>query len=254
MPSTIESAEPARTQRNYARLAGSLLLAEIVLALGSGVVLSHIAGSGTLAETTKRIAMREHSYRAALSIVVIVTLASVVLAFALYATLKPVDRLLAQLGMIFSLADSFLGLIVRMSSFVRVHLYVSPPTGSGAPFSTEALADLMRSIAGTTENIGGISFGIGTVIFFYLFFKSRYIPRVLSFLGLIAAVVWTVLYFANLIFPEQHEVFQLICFPPIAVADVITGIYLLLRGVKTGTRVNQPPPQGGMRDLETHGT
>jgi RsiW-degrading membrane proteinase PrsW (M82 family) len=133
MRSGIEHAETDNTQRRYARLAGFLFLVEIILALGSGFILSHIAGSGTFTETAKRIAASEHLYRAALSVVVIVTLSSVVLAFALYATLKPVNRLLAQLAMIFSLGDSFLAMVVRMCSFVRVHLYTSAQNvGGGA--------------------------------------------------------------------------------------------------------------------------
>jgi hypothetical protein len=104
----IENAEGEKPQRTYARLAGFLLIAVIVIALGSGVVLSRVAGSGTFAETAKRIAASEHLYRAALSAAVIVSLGSALLAFALYATLKPVNSLLAQLAMIFTLEDSFL--------------------------------------------------------------------------------------------------------------------------------------------------
>lgn len=248
MQSEIESAEADNTQRKYARLAGFLFLGEVIVALGSGFVLSHIAGSGTFAETTKRIAAWEHSYRAALSTVVIVTLSSAVLAFALYATVKPVNRLLAQLGMIFWLGDSFLGLVVRMCGFVRLHVYISSQTVGVGTVSAEALADLMRSIASTTENIGGISFGIGSLLFFYLFFKSSYIPRVLSYLGLAASVVWTILYFANLIFPEQHALFQYICFPPMALADVGTGFYLVLFGIKTEIRGNQPAQRAAIAE------
>jgi hypothetical protein len=62
MRSEIESAEADNTQRRYARLVGFLFLGEIILAIGSGFVLSHIAGSGTFAETTKRIAASERSY------------------------------------------------------------------------------------------------------------------------------------------------------------------------------------------------
>ena len=58
----------------------------------------------------------------------------------------------------------------------------------------------MRTIANTTENIGGICFGIGSFVFFYLFFQSRYIPKVFAALGLIASAIWTTSYFANLIF------------------------------------------------------
>ena len=248
MRSRIESAEADNTQRIYARLAGFLFLWEVILALGSGFVLSHIAGSGTFAETTKRIAAWEHSYRAALSVVVIVGLSSVLLAFALCATLRPVNRLLAQLGMIFWLGDSFLGLVVRMCSFVRLHLYISSQTVGVETVSAEALADLIRSIASTTENIGGISFGIGSLLFFYLLFKSRYIPRLLSFLGLVASTIWTILYFTNLIFPEQHALFQYICFPPMAMADVITGFYLILFGVKTEVHGNQPAQRAAIAE------
>jgi hypothetical protein len=104
--------------------------------------------------------------------------------------------------------------------------------------AAQASSDLIRSIAGATENLGGISFGIGSLLFFYLFFKSRYIPRVLAALGVAASLIWTGLYFANLVFPEQHTLFQYICFPPMALADVTTGFYMMFFGVKTEVRGN----------------
>jgi hypothetical protein len=237
MGSEIESTETNSTQRRYARLAGFLFLLEIIMALGSGFILSHIAGTGTFAETAKRIASSERLYRAALSSVVIASLGSAILAFALFATLKPVNSLLAQLAMVSSLGDSFLGLVVRMCGFVRLHYFVSAQTVVGGPVSAEAFSDLLRRVGGATENIGGIAFGIGSFLFFYLFFKSRYIPRGLSALGLFASVIWTSLYFGNLIFPEQHTLFQSICLPPMALADVLTGLYLMLFALKTEVRV-----------------
>jgi Domain of unknown function (DUF4386) len=227
----IENAEPDETQRTYARLAGFLFLAAIVFAFGGGALASRVAGSGNFAETAQRIAASEHLYRAGLSIVVMATLSSALLAFALYATLRPVNRLLAQLAMIFTLGDSFLALAVRMCSFVRAHLYVSAQT-IGIE-TAQTLTDLMRTIAATTENLGGISFGIGSLLFFYLFFRSRYIPRVLAVLGVAASVIWTVLYFGSLVFPDQRSLFQYICLPPMALAEVTTGLYMALFAVKT---------------------
>jgi hypothetical protein len=236
----VETGEAGRTHRRYARVAGFLFLGEIVVALGSGLLLSHVAGSGAFAETAKRIGASEHLYRMGLATALIVSLGSIVLAFALYATLKPVNSLLAQLAMIFSLADSFLALVVRMCGFVRVQLYLSAqPPGAGT-VPAQALADLMRSIAGVTENIAGISFGIGLLLFFYLFFKSRYIPRALSALGLAASAIWITLYFANLVFPAQHALFLYICFPPMVLTDVITGFYLMLFAVKTDLGGHRP--------------
>lgn len=229
----IENAQEYKTQRTYARVAGFLFLWEIILVLGSGFILSHIAGTGSFAEISKRIAASEHLYRAALSALVIVTFSSAVLAFALYVTLKPVNPLLAQLGMIFWLGDSFVGMVVRMCDLVKVHFFTSGQMAGAGTVNAEAWVNLMRSIAGATENIGGIAFGIGSFLFFYLFLKSRYTPIFLSVLGVCASVLWTVMYFANLVFPEQHTVLQYICFPPMALADVISGVYLLLFAVKT---------------------
>jgi hypothetical protein len=239
MRSANENAEVNRAQRTYARLAGILLVGAIIIAFGGGAILSHIAGNGTFAETVARIAASERLYRVALSSVVLVTLSSTLLAFALYVTLKPVNSLLAQLGMIFSLGDSFLAMIVRMCSFVRLHLYISA-RGAGS-ITSELLSDLIRTIAGSTENIGGISFGIGSFLFFYLFFTSRYIPRVISAFGFVASVIWTGLYFASLIFPERHSLLQYICFPPLAVAEVATGFYLMLFAVGTVSKTPAAP-------------
>ncbi len=118
-----------------------------------------------------------------------------------------------------------------MCGFVRPHLCISAQTAGFGTIAPQALADLMRNIAGATENIGGICFGIGSLIFFYLFLKSRFMPMAISGLGLFASVIWIVLYFANLVVPEEHALFQYICFPPMALADVISGFYLMLFGV-----------------------
>ena len=232
----MESADAVLVQRRYARLAGALLLGVMAVALGAGAVLSRIAGDGTPAETAARIAASEHWYRGALAALVLVSFGTACLAFALYATLRPVNRLLAQLAMIFALADSLLALVVRMSSFVRAELYVSSLTAGEGQGAARQMAGLMQTIAGVTENIGGISFGIGMLLFFYLFLKSRYIPRALAGLGVAAAALWAIAYVAMLVFPEHHSRFLAVCLPPMALADVGTGVYLTLFAVKAEGR------------------
>jgi hypothetical protein len=46
-----------------------------------------------------------------------------------------------------------------------------------------------------------------------------------------------------LVFPAQRALFLYICFPPLVLADVITGVYLILFGVKTGVGGNRPAQQ-----------
>jgi len=147
------------------------------LRFGGGAMLSNIAGNGTFAETAARIVASERLYRMALSSVVIVTLSSALLAFALYVTLKAVNSLLAQLGMIFSLGDSFLALVVRMCSFVRLYLYISARGAGAGSITGEPLSDLIRTIAGATENIGGISFGHRLVLFLLFILQIKVYPE-----------------------------------------------------------------------------
>src|SRR5215470_1871346 len=117
MRSNIEYAPTERAQRVYARLAGVLLLAIIILAFGGGFILSQIAGNGGFAETAQRIAAGQKLYRLALSLQLIAILSGALLFFALYATLRPINALLAQLAMIFCLLDTPLGLLVRVCDF-----------------------------------------------------------------------------------------------------------------------------------------
>jgi hypothetical protein len=41
-------------------------------------------------------------------------------------------------------------------------------------------------------------------------------------LGFFASLIWTALYFANLVFPEHHTTFQYVSWPLMALADVTT--------------------------------
>jgi len=231
MRAEIEHTRADTTQRTYARLAGFLFLAVIIVALGSGFVLSSVAGRGTFVEVARRVTASERLYRVALSTGVLASVSSVLLAFALYVTLKTVDNLLAQLALIFSVGDAFLGLVVRVCGFATLRLYVSAQGVVSGPNTAQALSDLMRGIAAITENIGGISFGIGLLLFFYLFFRSRYIPRILAALGLVASAIWIALYSASLAFPELRGLVLYVCFPAMGLADVGTGFYLMLWGL-----------------------
>jgi Domain of unknown function (DUF4386) len=140
MRSANENEEVNQAQRTYARLAGILLLGAIIIAIGSGAILSNIAGDGTFAETAARIAASEHLYRVALSSDLIVTLSSTLLAFALYVTLKPVNSLLAQLGMSFSPGE---------------HLFESQPWNYafGADSALERFLSLDGKIVLSTEKL-----------------------------------------------------------------------------------------------------
>ena len=235
----MEYSATERTQRIYARVAGFLFLWLIVTGLAGMLTISHIVGSGTFAEIAKRVVASERLYRVALSSELIETLSTVLLAFALYVTLKPVDKLLAQLVMYWRLGESFIGGTGMIFGFVKLGIYTSPQSlealGSD---QSQALVDLTRHAGFASYNISAIFFSIGSILFCYLFFKSRYIPRILSAFGVFASVIVTIVCFGSLIFPEYAATFQY-GWAPMAIAEVTTGFWLMLFAVKTQTRSDE---------------
>jgi len=227
----MTSSDAEKSQIRYARLAGFMFLWLIITGLAGALTISHIVGSGTFAETAKRVVASEHLYRLALSSELVETLSAVLLAFALYVTLKPVDKLLAQIAMYWRLGESFIGGVGMILGFVRLRLYASPQSfGALGTGQSQALVDLTRSAGFASYNISAIFFSIGSILFFYLFFKSRYIPSILAAFGVFASVVVTVMCFASLILPEYAATFQY-GWAPMAIAEVTTGFWLMFKAV-----------------------
>jgi Domain of unknown function (DUF4386) len=220
-----EDTSSVRTQRIYARVAGFLFLWLIITGLAGALTMSRIVGSGTFAEKAQRVAASEHLYRLALSSELIEVLSTVVLAFALYATLKPVNDLLAQLAMYWRLGEASIGGAGMILGFAKLRLYTSP-TSPGGTDQAQALFDVTRHAGTASYNISAIFFSIGSILFFYLFFKSTYIPKVLSAFGVFASAVVTVMCFATLIFPEYAGTLQY-GWAPMAIAEVATGFWLM---------------------------
>src|SRR5712692_9146614 len=234
----MTSSDTDKSQIKYARLAGFLFLWLIITGLAGELTISRIVGSGTFAETAKRVVASEHLYRVALSSALIETLSATLLAFALYVTLKPVNKLLAQVAMYWRLGESFIGGAGMIFAFVKLGLYTSPQSpGALGTDQSQALVDLTRHAGFAAYNISAIFFSIGSILFCYLFFKSRYIPRILSAFGVFASVVVTVMCFASLIFPERAATLQY-GWAPMAIAEVTTGFWLLLKGVNVQPRDN----------------
>src|SRR5438552_8471367 len=234
----MKDSSTERTQRIYARVAGFLFLWLIITGLAGALTISHIVGSGTFAETAKRVLASEHLYRVALSSELIETLSALLLAFALYVTLKPVNKLLAQIAMYWRLGESFIGGVGMIVGFVRLRLYTSPQSiGALGSDQAQALVGLTRDAGFAAYNISAIFFSIGSILFFYLFFKSRYIPKILSAFGVFASVVVTVICFAGLIFPEYAATLHY-GWASMAIAEVTTGFWLMF-GAKIPARSDQ---------------
>lgn len=226
-----------RTQRTYARIAGFLYLFLIVTYMAGVLTLPVMTGSGDFAEIAGKIIASEQLYRIALSSQLITSVGTVLLAFSLYQTLKPVNDDLARMALYWRLGDAFVGGAGTIFSFTSLRLYTHPDYVG--PFSTEQLQALVyftHDAHGVTLDVASLFFTVGSTLFFYLFFKSRYIPRLLSAFGIVASVLAFFMGFASLIYPEYATTIQFGGYP-ILIAEITTGFWLLCVGVRPQTSV-----------------
>ena len=119
-----------------------------------------------------------------------------------------------------------------MLVFGAVKLY----TGSDSSQAFDAnqvsiVLNLIHSVAGSAGfNIAAIFFSLGSTLFFYLFFKSTYIPKFLSGLGLFGSVLVPIVCFGTLISP-QHAKYLQFGWAPIGIGEILLGFWLLFKGV-----------------------
>jgi hypothetical protein len=221
-----------RTQIAYARLAGFVYLLLIVLFMGGAFLIAHITGKGDFATTSANILSSMHLYRGALVLQILASILTTLLAYALYVVVRPVDTHLAGLALCWRLGEAFVGTAFAWVSYLEIGLY---STGLDAQQATPLLT-LAHLIDGAAFNITTLTFSFGSTIFFYLFFKSAYIPRAIAGFGVFASVVVAALSVSNLVLPENAASLQ-IAWLPIFAAEIVTGLWLLFRGVRVQAAV-----------------
>lgn len=227
--STVE-----QTQVFYARIAGFVYLLLIVMFMSGEFLISGILGSGNFAAAAHNAVSSERLYRIALALQVMTPLCTIVLAYALYVTVKPVNERLAHMALFFRLGETFIGAVVMIFSFNKLGIYMSSDAASG--FGAEqwqALMTMTRNSHLVGFNTATLFFSCGSILFFSLFLKSGYLPKVQAGFGIFASILVVLTSLAGLVFPEYGNIVQL-GFVPMFISEIVTGLWLLSRGVKVG--------------------
>jgi hypothetical protein len=219
-----------RTQRAYARFAGLMFLVVLAASVAGLVLSTAIAGSGTANEQAQRIIESEGLYRFALVCGLSGSLFTILLATGLYVTVRPVDRNLALVGLLFRAGESVIGAVGIVVAFVALEFRLAIESAT-APGSDQlgALASLLS--AAPSAEIAAIYFSLGSTMFFYVLLRSPLIPKALSAFGMFSSVTYAALWFARLVVPESSGL-AVIGSLPILIAELSTGFWLLIKGIR----------------------
>lgn len=228
------------SQRRAAKVAGILYLFTILIAnLTEFYVRRQLMVPRDALHTVSNIASHEQLFRLGIAADLLMFAGNIALVVALYVILKPVNRNLALLAVFWWLVECSIAAAAVGIDFAAVHSLTG--FNSLPALNTEQLQGLARlliSLDAGGNRAAALFFGLGSTVFCYLWFKSRYIPRLLACLGILASLVPTLVPLSTIVLSSLAGV------PlrrarsgiPIAIFELIVGLWLLIKGI------NAPAP------------
>lgn len=218
-------------KNNYTKIAGITYALIIIIATFPPLIFD--VGSLLKAENAAdNIVGQEGLFRLAISIEFLMFVLVMVLSWALYVLLKPVNENLAMLGLIFRFGEAILGCVVIML-YLAILILLSGAEYLQAfePAQLQALARFFGNLgAGVGYHILLFIMGIGGVVYCYLFYISNYIPRILSVWGIITYSTMMAYGFLNIVLHNAPSelVYAMI---PGALFELTIGLWLVFKGI-----------------------
>ncbi|MBK5441793.1 MULTISPECIES: DUF4386 domain-containing protein [unclassified Peribacillus] len=226
----------------YSRVAGFGLLLMAILAIFSNFsVFNGLIISDDAATTANNIITNEMLFRSGFISFVIVLILDVLLAWALYVLLKPVNKNLAMLAAWFRLVyTAIFG--IALHNFLNV-LQLLSGTEYLTVFTTDQLQAQVMLLVNAFNNgwiIGLVFFGSHLFVVGYLIIKSGgYIPRMIGFFLVIASAGYLIDSFAHFLLPNYTDyktIFLLVVAVPGVIGELSLAFWLLIKGVKVQQR------------------
>lgn len=222
--------EVSAQQRRYARAAGVLLIVHLVLEMGGDYPTILARGGETFAETSRYVVDNQLLWRAALVSVGLGWISVAVLGFAFYVVLGPVNKRVAQLALILRLGGAFVGAACLMLRVVKLGV-------QSATISPTFTHDQLRALASFTQqgiNAGvytaWIFIGLSSTLFFLLFGRSGYLPRLLAWFGVLASLVLVSVAVAMFVDPRLGMLKGILIVS--LIAELATAVWLLTKGLR----------------------
>ena len=215
----------------YARVAGLSYVTTILLGIFSvNFVESNLIVSGNDAATVNNIMANELLFRVGIASEIMMYVLVVLLSLALYVILKTVNRNLALLALLWRLGEAIIGGGVTVLSGLIPLLLLN----SEAVFETEQLQTLIGlflDVRNAGLDVVLIFIGMGGTLFCYLFFKSKYVPRILAAWGMLTYLTILILSFVSILLPNLPETIKMAFYAPGGLFELIFGFWLLFKGV-----------------------
>jgi hypothetical protein len=223
-----------RSVQNTARLAGVLYLVIAVAAIiAHFYVPSKIIVPDDAAATINNIIASESLFRVGgIGSELVVLLSEVVLSILLYVLLTPVSKTLSLLAAVSRIVMTTIHGLNLVNYFLVLLLVGGNYQTAFDPVQLQALVTLFLDAHSYGFVIGIAFLTLHVFVLAYLIFKSKYFPRVLGILFMIAGAGYLIDSFVLLLTNAYQTTPGFIAIP-IAIAEIAFPLWLLIKGVNS---------------------
>jgi Domain of unknown function (DUF4386) len=222
-------------QRSAARIVGFLYLFTNATAIVAFVGRLKLIVPRDAAQTSANIMASEGLFRFGIANEIVTVVGVLVLVWGLYVILKSVDQNVAWLATFLRLAENFFLAFITIQELTALALLKGGATAQGFdPQQLHGLSYTFLRVYGDAFNIGFVFLGLGSAVFSYLWWKSRYIPRLLAGWGIFASLLMAVVSLAIIVVPSLARL-GLIHMMPMGLYEFGLGFWLLIKGIRQPT-------------------
>jgi len=176
-------------KKNVPRLLGAAFLIVVLTSLGSGLLLMSVVGSGGISDILVDISNRLTLMRIFILGDLVTSLGIIVLAVLLYAVLNKQNKIIALVALGCWLTEAIALAISKTGASALIPLSLEF-VKAGAPQHSyyQTLAGFLYNgiVIQLGQTIELLFYCLGAMLWYSLFYRSRYIPRAISLFGLIA--------------------------------------------------------------------
>jgi hypothetical protein len=218
------------SEKNTPRLLGAAFLLQAVAAAVWTYLLSSLIVTDDISASMTNIANNALQMRASIVFTMITAIGIVMIGVLMYVILKKQNRNIAIVAMGLYLLEAAILAASRIEAFSLLRISQESVI-AGHPAYLQTLGNLFYESADFGDWLHMLPFALGATMFYYLFFKSGYIPRVLSLWGLIAASVAVI----GTLFGLLGYDVPIYVFIPNLPFELTIGVWLIVRGIRDGS-------------------
>jgi hypothetical protein len=231
------------SDKNTVRLLGAAFLIVFVATMLSEALLSAAIGSGNISEMLVSISNNLTLMRISNLVALVNCIGIVVLGVLLYVVFHKQHKIIALVALGLFLAEAITIAVGKIGALALIPLSLEfVEAGAPDPSYYQTLGDfLYYGVDRTAYAIGGgLFFSLGGILWYYLFYRLRYIPRVLSVWGL--ATVCLVLIKSLLALYDRdldRLIPDVIIGAPYIVFEALIGPWLIVKGIRDGSETKK---------------